>query len=227
MVGDHRHDVRVELAAAPAPEQVEQAVVVAGDEDRDAPALAPPADLPVHLEALRDLGREARLEALASSLRASSSSRKNSVRRKKRPPVGSEEYWWEETMLAPCSNRKPETAATIPGGPRRRSAGAPCSGGFLRIGHRASAPALFRRRGRHAAGLRGVGVRLVHLVKVPFGRLDFDRLAVGCRRVVLAAVRVLLDFGQFVLQPRALCGRREARRAFAAARSPAFVLLAL
>ena len=25
------------------------------------------------------------------------------------------EYWCEETMFAPCSNRKPETAATIPG----------------------------------------------------------------------------------------------------------------
>ncbi len=29
--------------------------------------------------------------------------------------MGSEEYWWEETMFAPRSNRKPETAATIPG----------------------------------------------------------------------------------------------------------------
>ena len=37
------------------------------------------------------------------------------MRMKNRPPVGSVEYWWEETMFAPCSNRKPETAATIPG----------------------------------------------------------------------------------------------------------------
>jgi hypothetical protein len=30
------------------------------------------------------------------------------------PPSGSVEYWSEATMLAPRSNRKPETAATIP-----------------------------------------------------------------------------------------------------------------
>jgi hypothetical protein len=34
---------------------------------------------------------------------------------KKLPFWGSVEYWSELTMLAPCSNRKRETAATIPG----------------------------------------------------------------------------------------------------------------
>jgi hypothetical protein len=34
---------------------------------------------------------------------------------KNRPLVESEEYWWEETIFAPCSNRNPDTAATIPG----------------------------------------------------------------------------------------------------------------
>ena len=37
------------------------------------------------------------------------------MRMKNLPPVGSEEYWWEETMFAPRSNRKPDTAATMPG----------------------------------------------------------------------------------------------------------------
>jgi len=46
---------------------------------------------------------------------AGSGGRKNSVRRKKRPPLGSEEYCCEETMFAPRANRKPYTAATIPG----------------------------------------------------------------------------------------------------------------
>ena len=31
------------------------------------------------------------------------------------PPVGSEEYWCEDTTFAPRSNRKPDTAATMPG----------------------------------------------------------------------------------------------------------------
>ena len=94
-----------------APEQVEQAVVVARDEDRRALALAPPAQLPLHLEALARPPRGSRSASRASR----PSGRKNSVRRKKRPPLGSEEYWCEETMLASCANRKPETAATIPG----------------------------------------------------------------------------------------------------------------
>jgi hypothetical protein len=65
VVGDHRDEVGVELAAAPAPQQVDQAVVGAGDEDRDAAALAPEAQLPVHLGAPGDLGLEALTQPLA------------------------------------------------------------------------------------------------------------------------------------------------------------------
>src|SRR5689334_18511439 len=43
------------------------------------------------------------------------SSRANSIRRKNAPPWGSVEYWSERTMLAPDSNRKRDTALTIPG----------------------------------------------------------------------------------------------------------------
>jgi hypothetical protein len=64
MVGDHRHDLHVELAAAPAPQQLLQAMVMARDQDREAPALTPPADLPSHVESLGELRLEFLLEAL-------------------------------------------------------------------------------------------------------------------------------------------------------------------
>ena len=67
MIRDHGDDLRVELAAARAPQQVDEAVVVAGDHDRDAPALTPPADLPVHLKPRRHLLLKARLPVLARS----------------------------------------------------------------------------------------------------------------------------------------------------------------
>ena len=63
----------------------------------------------------RDLLREALARTRLAIRAPVGSSRKNSVRMKKRPPLGSEEYWCEETMLRLRSNRKPETAATIPG----------------------------------------------------------------------------------------------------------------
>ena len=88
---------------------------MARDEDRDAPALAPPANLPVHLKLLGDLPRKLLREALAAARPLDSCSRNSSVRRKNLPPIASEEYWWEETMFAPRSNRNVETAATIPG----------------------------------------------------------------------------------------------------------------
>ncbi len=88
VVGDHRHDLRVQLTTTPTPQQVQQAMVMAGDEDRDALALAPPANSPVHLKAPGDLRLEARLQPIALE----PGSRKNSVRRKNLPPLGSEEY---------------------------------------------------------------------------------------------------------------------------------------
>src|ERR1035437_10844428 len=65
MVRDHRHDLPVELAAAPAPEQVQEAVVMARDEDGDALTLAPEAELPVHLEARGNVPVKFRLQTLA------------------------------------------------------------------------------------------------------------------------------------------------------------------
>src|SRR5947209_15712122 len=49
------------------------------------------------------------------SLSRRSGARANSTRRKNVPPSGSVEYWSERTMLAPVSNRKRETLATMPG----------------------------------------------------------------------------------------------------------------
>ena len=55
MVGDDQRDVAVELAPAPAPEQVEQAVVGLGDHQRDPLALPGRGQAPLHPEAPRDL----------------------------------------------------------------------------------------------------------------------------------------------------------------------------
>ena len=112
VVGDHRHHVSVELAPAPAPEQLDQTVVLARDENGDALALAPVADLPLHREAICDLGLEALLEALALLGEVIEEDLHPQV---EPAPVGSEEYWSEETMFAPSSKRKPDTAATMPG----------------------------------------------------------------------------------------------------------------
>ena len=86
-----------------APEEVEQAVVVPGDEDRDALLGVRRGEAPVHLEALGELA-----EARPTGPRSSSAS----TRRKKRSPV---ECCSASTMFAPRSKRKFETAATIPG----------------------------------------------------------------------------------------------------------------
>ena len=63
VVGDHAFDLHLQLAAALAPEQIEQAVVLARGHQRDAPALVRVGDPPVHREARRELaerGLEAR-----------------------------------------------------------------------------------------------------------------------------------------------------------------------
>ena len=112
-----RDDVGVELAAAPAPEQVEQAVVVARDEQRDALALVRVREAPVHRERLGDALGEGALELVAALVAAARA--RNSMRMKNVPPSGSVEYWSELRMFAPVSARKPETAATIPAGRAR------------------------------------------------------------------------------------------------------------
>ena len=66
MVGDDRDDVGVELAPPPAPEQVEQAVIFARGEQRDALALARVREAEVHRERLRDPLREGALQLLAA-----------------------------------------------------------------------------------------------------------------------------------------------------------------
>ena len=68
VVGQHEPDVGVELAAAPAPQQVEQAVVLARDEDRDALAIGRVGDRPLHRERLGDLRRERPLQLGAAEV---------------------------------------------------------------------------------------------------------------------------------------------------------------
>jgi hypothetical protein len=91
VVRDDADDVGLELAAPPAPEEVEQAVVVASG--------------------LATCSSKSRS---SSSRRARSPSRWNSIRMKKVPPSGSVECWSELRMFASWSERKPETAATMP-----------------------------------------------------------------------------------------------------------------
>ena len=65
VVGDDGDDVGAELAAAPAPEQVGEAVVLARDHDRHPLALARLGEAVVHLEAVGDLRLEAAVDLLA------------------------------------------------------------------------------------------------------------------------------------------------------------------
>ena len=65
VVGDDADDLGAELAAAPAPEQVREAVVFARDHDRDPLALARLGEAAVHLEAPGDLSLEAPPQRLA------------------------------------------------------------------------------------------------------------------------------------------------------------------
>ena len=62
VVGDDADDLGAELAAAPAPEQVGEAVVLARDHDRDPLALARLGEAVLHLEAGGDLPLEALVE---------------------------------------------------------------------------------------------------------------------------------------------------------------------
>ena len=70
VVGDDRDELGAELAAAPAPEQVGEAVVLARDHDRDPLALARLGEAVLHLEAA---------SAISSAKRRSSASRSASA----------------------------------------------------------------------------------------------------------------------------------------------------
>ena len=50
VVGDHRHDLRVQLTTTPTPQQLLQAMAVARDQNRDALSLSPPTEPPVDLK---------------------------------------------------------------------------------------------------------------------------------------------------------------------------------
>ena len=65
MVGDHEADVEVQLAAPRAPQEVQQAVVVAADHDRHALGHAGVGERPLHAETAADLRGEASLDLLA------------------------------------------------------------------------------------------------------------------------------------------------------------------
>ena len=139
VVGDHEADVEVELVAARAPEQVEQAVVVAADHDRPALGHAGVGERPLHPERPADLGGEAALELVAHRRQARRGERPS--RRKNEPPSGSVEYWSDSMMFAPCSKRKRETAATIPGRSGHDTSSRPMSGVRLRRVTAANLPA--------------------------------------------------------------------------------------
>ena len=136
-------DVARQLAAPPAPQQLEQAVVVARDEDRHALAPRGERDPPVHPEAARrPRPRTPRSQrpAVARPRRAS-----NSIRMKNAPPSGSVECWSDCTMFAPWCDRN--------GGHRRDDPRA------VRAGQQQARHALPARRpglpGRAAPGARG------------------------------------------------------------------------
>ena len=110
MVRDDGDDLHAELAAAPAPDQLEQAVLLARREEHDALALARRRQPPAHLEP----PRHAASSRASSSPRRAASSRWTSMRRKNAPPSGSVEYWSEVTMFTPDSASAVESAAMIP-----------------------------------------------------------------------------------------------------------------
>ena len=56
----------------------------------------------------------ARKSRSSASRSAADMGRKYSMRMKNSPPSGLVVYWSERTMFAPASNRKPDTALTIP-----------------------------------------------------------------------------------------------------------------
>jgi hypothetical protein len=70
VVGDHLPDLHVELAAPPAPEQIEQAVVLAGDQQRHALRPRGVVEAPFHREALSDLRVEAAPQLVERSRQA-------------------------------------------------------------------------------------------------------------------------------------------------------------
>ena len=118
VVGDDRDQLAAELAAAPAPEQVGEAVVFARDHDRHPLGLARLGEAVLHLIRGGDLVLEAPLQRLP--LPAGTESK--TIRMKKRPsPV---ECWSASTMLRPASARKPLTVAISPGRSGRRAAAA-------------------------------------------------------------------------------------------------------
>jgi hypothetical protein len=65
VVGDDGDDVGAELAAAPAPEQVGEAVILTRDHDRHPLALARLGKAVIHLEAVGDLALKAAVDLLA------------------------------------------------------------------------------------------------------------------------------------------------------------------
>jgi hypothetical protein len=64
VVGDHARHIHLQLSAAPAPEQVQQAMVLTRGHQGHAAGVARVCDLPFHAEALRQLA-EGRLESRA------------------------------------------------------------------------------------------------------------------------------------------------------------------
>jgi hypothetical protein len=70
VVGDHQADVEVELAAAPAPHEVEQRVVVARDHHRHALRASRVVEAPRHVERAPDLIGELALELVQGGRQA-------------------------------------------------------------------------------------------------------------------------------------------------------------
>ena len=194
---------------------------MAGDEDRDAPALAPPADLPVHLEAPRDLRLERSCRRSRSALRCVRTPRGRtrcagrSARRWDRRSTGGRRRCWR-----PARTGSPRPRPRSPGGRHSRSTAARCS-----------AVGLSARARRDRLPPRGSARRLTSWTEAPVGR---SRLA-GRRRGSPAArwpLSVLAPVGFFLIAASsvfrcALFAAGARLTAFSEARSPTRVLCAL
>jgi hypothetical protein len=108
MVGDDERDLAGQLAAAPSPEKVEQAVLLARDEHRDPGRARGVAQAPVHAEARADLGPEG-----LGELRAQRRQREGHAH-EERAALGIRRVLVGADDVRAARRQEPRTAATIP-----------------------------------------------------------------------------------------------------------------
>ena len=113
MVRDHVDDLRIEISPPCAPEHGPAGSAPhARPAQRRAAARPSIGKPPLHAEAARRLRHEAPLEVVGRA--AFHDGRPSACRTS---ALGSVAYWSASRMFAPCSNRKRDTPATIPGRP--------------------------------------------------------------------------------------------------------------